>query len=137
MTKLPSASRQSDRFACSLEAWLLLQKLGIMFGWQPHGAVYVGKARDMADAARHNYEPGNRNDLKCVESADALEWADALRAARESERAVEMIERGTNPAAGSNASATDTLSGMAPFVTVLHEFIEYARTGAFTFGRAD
>jgi hypothetical protein len=133
MTKLNAASGQRDRFACSLEAWLLLQELGSMFGWQPQGTVYLGTSREMTAAARHNYEPGNRDDRKCVEADDARAWADALRAARESEQAVALIDRSTKHVAGGGASAADTLSGMAPFVTVLHEFIEYARTGAFTF----
>lgn len=134
MTKPSSASGHSDGFACSVDAWRLLQELATSYGWEPLGTTYVSSARGAVDLARHNYEPGNRNDLKCVECQDAHDWANALRAARESSEAALLIERGTAQAVSSQLSAADTLSGSAPFVAVLHEFIEYARSGAFNFG---
>jgi hypothetical protein len=119
-----------DLFSCEIPGWHFLQTLGHAFGWQPVGTSYSQSAPPKSDVVvRHDYEPGERADLKQVDREDALEWARALAKAKRSEQFVEMLRTSSNPVSPHAATAV-SLS------TLVDEFTEYAFGGAFTFSLA-
>ncbi|HEY6643265.1 hypothetical protein [Povalibacter sp.] len=132
-----------DRFVCDLVAWELLLQVAVSFGWDQHGTTYVGagfpttKHRARTEpVARHDYQPGDARDSKCVESVDAIAWASALSAAQRSPHLASMLEATISTASG--RSGTRWATGPdSPFLTVMEGFTAYAFAGAFEFARAE
>jgi hypothetical protein len=117
-----------NRFSCPMPVWELLWELGHAFGWHPQGTTYVLPARSKVETpARRDYQPGNVQDHKHVEAADAMAWARALEVAKASPHAVAMIEARAAALAGAGEVAAQLLPG------VIDEFIEFAYGGAFEF----
>lgn len=122
---------ESDRFACTLTVWQLLQELGRTFGWHPKGTTYVAPpARKSSVLAARDYQPGDASDRKRVETDDARAWARALEAALQSGHLAAMLEGGREAEAGS----TEGLGERLPLV--IHQFIEFSYRGAFEFALA-
>lgn len=129
-----------DRFSCSSATWELLVEIAKTFGWKPRGATYLpARVADHSDtAARHDYQPGDRQDYKRVEADDAIAWAVALSEARRSPHLIAMVGARPGPAVlDDRASAGEMQSAHAPFAVIMDEFIEYAFGGAFSFARAE
>lgn len=124
-----------DRFACSLPAWNLFRQLGETFGWQPQGTTYIPAAgsKQQLQRARHDYTPGVAEDSKCVESEDALAWAQALEKARKSSHLHVLISQTIADASAVAATGAEAEQTRARFEAVLDEFIQYAYSGAFSF----
>lgn len=123
-----AAPKGRDRYSCPLPIWELLWELGRAFGWHPTGTTYVQAvpARRTVEAlARRNYQPGGSQDHKKVEEQDAVAWARALEATKESPHAAAMIQ--ARSAARAGEAGSELLPG------VLDEFIEFAYGGAFEF----
>lgn len=127
MVRNTAVPKGRDRFSCSLGVWTFLQDLGQAFGWQPSGTTYIAPAnRKAAVTARHNYQPGDALDYKRVDSEDAMAWARALEAARQSLLLDSMIAaRWPEPEALPGAEATVS--------SMISEFTEYAFGGEFAF----
>lgn len=128
-----------DHFSCSGYAWALLLEIGVTFGWKSLGSSYVpGDIAMVPDSlARHGYQPGDQQDSKLVDGADAIEWAKALSEARASPHLAAMIGDQPLVAAMHEMDTTEEwLSINAPFVTTMDEFIAFAYGGEFTFSRS-
>lgn len=119
-----------DRFACSLPVWRFLKDLAVTFGWQPRGTTYAVVNPDAGISARHDYQPGDSRDRKYVEAIDAIAWANALKAARESSHSAAMID------AALSAMTVDGASMETPLRSLIDEFVAYAYGGAFAFAIA-
>ncbi len=125
-----------DRFSCSAGAWGLLLDLGKAFGWKSHGTSYVPSDLALVPdrLARHDYQPGDAQDSKLVDAADALEWAKALSAARDSPHLTAMIGDRTPVAVPHHTATSEELrSANVPFIIIMDEFIAYAFDGEFVF----
>ena len=117
-----------DRFACSLPVWRFLKDLAVTFGWQPRGTTYALVVNpDVDNPARHGYRPGDSRDRKYVEANDAIAWANALEAARNSSHSAAMID------AALSTMTADGASMEMPLRTLIDEFVAYAYGGAFAF----
>jgi len=115
-----------DRFSCPLPVWELLREVGESFGWQPTGTTYIAPPKRNVDTSvRHNYQPGDSLDHKCVEAEDAVAWARALEVAKSSPHFVAMMQ------ARSTTRSIDIAGELPP--SLLDEFIEFAYGGTFTF----
>ena len=126
MFRMAAEPRGRDRFSCSLHVWELLREIGETFGWQPMGTTYITPPnRNVDTSVRHNYQPGDALDHKCVEAADALAWARALEVAKRSPHFAAMMK------SRSAASDVDLVGELLP--GLLAEFIEFAYGGTFTF----
>jgi hypothetical protein len=111
-----------NRFSCSLQAWEFLQELAETFGWRPKGTLYIASPKAKIEAAaRHNYQPGNTLDPKCIEADDAMAMAHALDVAKRSAHFDAMI------------AARTGIDSQEPLPVVIDEFVHYAYGGAFTF----
>lgn len=116
------------RFSCPLPVWELLSDLGRAFGWHPSGTTYVLPAKSTVESpARRNYAPGDSQDPKRVEMADAMAWARALEKAKASSHLAAMINARAVALASSGKADCELLPG------VIDEFIEFAYGGAFEF----
>ncbi len=125
MFRMAAEPQGRDRFSCPLPVWELLREIGETFGWQPMGTTYIAPPKRSVDTSvRHNYQPGDPLDQKCVEAEDALAWARALEVAKRSPHFVAMKSRFTT-------NGIDTIGELPP--GVLDEFIEFAYGGTFTF----
>ena len=114
------------RILCPSDTWEFLRDLGQTFGWHPRGTTYVTSIRQNSSAPepiRHNYQPGGMYDSKRIEAEDAVEWATALRVAKRSSYCTGMI-RAHSGLVGSSEQA---------LFSILDEFIQFAREGAFVF----
>lgn len=117
-----------NRFSCPLPTWEMLYELGRAFGWHPQGATYVIPAKSTVESpARRNYEPGDAQDQKHVDEADAMAWAGALEKAKFSPHATAMLEKRSLAFATNGKADGELLPG------VIDEFIEFAYGGAFEF----
>lgn len=117
-----------DRFACSLPVWRFLKDLAVTFGWQPRGTTYAMVVNPEVDIpARHDYQPGDSRDRKYVDANDAIAWANALKAARDSSHSAAMID------AALSAMTVDGASMETPLRSLVDEFAAYAYGGAFAF----
>ena len=139
MTRNTAPRGGLQRFSCTPAAWDLLLELGHSFGWQPAGTTYVpASIKDAPETLlRHDYEPGDTRDRKCINGDDALTWARALSEARRSPHLDTML--GGRPALTvlvDSASSHEVRSANAPFTVVMDEFIEYAFAGPFSFAEA-
>ena len=127
------------QLACSSDAWDLLLEIGKTFGWKALGASYVPTDVEMTlnGVTRHDYQPGDRQDSKLVNTADALAWATALSEAHASLHLAEMI--GDSPPISTRHEtdgAEDTRVINVSFATTMDEFMAFAYGGEFTFFRS-
>jgi hypothetical protein len=123
-----------NRYACSLSAWNLFRQLGETFGWQPQGTTYIPAAGSkQLQLARHDYTPGVAEDSKCVESEDALAWAQSLEKARSSSHLHVLISQTIADASAGAAPDAEAEQTRARLEATMDEFIEYAYSGAFSF----
>ena len=134
---------QRDRFICDLTAWNLLLEVAVSFGWKQCGTTYAiagfPAANDHAaaeSAARHNYQPGDSRDPKCVDSLDAIAWAAALSAAHRSPHLAGMLEA-TLTTAFERSGLRWAVPHSSPFTIVMDGFISYAFAGAFEFAQVE
>jgi hypothetical protein len=131
MSAIVEMSRRAadpKRFSCPLPIWELLWELAHAFGWHPKGTTYVMSAKSTVEApARRNYEPGDSQDHKQVEEADAVGWARALEVAKASPHVAAMIEARSAAFVSGGKPVGELLPG------VLDEFIDFAYGGAFEF----
>lgn len=132
---------QRDRFICDLEAWNLMQEVAVSFGWKQRGTTYAVAGFPAANnhvaadsIRRHDYQPGDSRDPKCVESIDAIAWAAALSAALQSPHLAGMLEATLATAAARSAMRWATAHS-SPFKVVMHGFIAYAFAGEFEFAQ--
>ena len=117
-----------DLFECSLAEWEFFLELGRAFGWREEGSTYeLPAGSKVAMAARRDYEPGAPADRKMVDEQDALNWGRALEDAVRSSELAHVIA--TRLSAQSRGIATSVMTNK------LHEFIQYAYGGRFTFAR--
>jgi hypothetical protein len=125
-----STQHEGRRFVCPVSTWEFLRDLGQTFGWHPRGATYVTTSKQTTlplTAIRHNYQAGDMQDCKQIETADAVEWASALGLAKRSAYLNGMIR----------AHAALVRSGEEPLLEMVDEFIDFARAGAFVFALFD
>lgn len=122
-----STQHEGRRFVCPVNTWEFLRDLGQTFGWHPRGATYVTSSKKQrtlpVTAIRHNYQAGDIQDCKQIETADAVEWASALRLAKRSSHLTGMIR----------AHAALERSSEKALLDMVDEFIDFARAGAFVF----
>jgi hypothetical protein len=134
---------QRDRFICDLAAWDLMLEVAISFGWKQRGTTYAVAGFPAANnhvaadsVTRHNYQPGDSRDPKCVESVDAIAWAAALSAANRSPHLAGMLEATLTTASARSAVRWATVHS-SPFDIVMSRFTAYAFGGEFEFARAE
>lgn len=134
---------QRDRFSCDLTAWDLLLEVAVSFGWKQRGTTYVAAGFPAANrpgatdpVTRHDYQPGDTRDPKCVDSVDAIAWAAALSAAHRSPHLAGMLDATMITASARSGLRWATLHG-SPFVSVMDGFTAYAFAGSFEFARAE
>lgn len=122
-----SGASADTRLTCTLPDWNFVRDLGQTFGWRPAGTTYLPQRgqRLRPDPIKHDYQPGDRRDRKCVEAADAALWAAALDGARSSPFISDMLRTSARGQDGSDATSDHTLR-------FLSQFIEFARLGSFT-----
>lgn len=113
-----------DLFACTEGEWLFLQELGRTFGWRALGTTYLVPSRlKIPEPAHRDYRGGEMGDVKTVSHNDAIAWARALDASKDSPHFGAMLD------AQAAIAATDADS-LRNFIA---EFVEYAYGGSFTF----
>ncbi len=134
---------QHDRFFCDLSAWDLMLEVAVSFGWKQRGTTYAPGGFPAANnhvaadsVTRHNYQPGDSRDPKCVDSVDAIAWAAALSAAHRSPHLAGMLEATLMLPAARNRLRWATVRG-SPFATVMDNFTTYAFAGEFEFSRTE
>lgn len=121
-----------ERFSCSLRAWDFINELGRTFGWRPKGTTYVEPpGRKGPTPAPRNYQPGEAQDRKWIETRDVHGWAEALRVARGSQYFDAMIATHCGSQPGSVESKPERLT------FEIDQFIEFCRGGAFEFSIKD
>jgi hypothetical protein len=138
-----SSEKQSGRFVCDRNAWTLLLEVGVSFGWKQHGTTYLPtgiaptKATESAaPLVRHDYQPGDSRDPKCIDNVDAIAWAAALTAAHRSPYLSGMLAA-TQVNASDDLESESIASHTMPFLVVMDRFTRYAFGGAFAFARAE
>lgn len=138
LVRLHDRRHERDRFVCDGNAWNLLLDVAVAFGWKQRGTTYLPNSFSTANAGapsrlmRHNYQPGNPCDPKCVDNIDAIAWAAALSTGNRSPYLPAML-RATHridtdfPAALRICRHSDT------FDATMKSFTQYAFGGAFAF----
>lgn len=123
-----SRERGDDQFTCTLPDWSFIRDLGQTFGWHPTGTTYLPQQGERArhNPIKHDYQPGDSQDRKRVETDDAARWAAALDAARRS-TFISAILRARVQLQDANDPHSDH-----SLQTLLQRFIEFSRRGAFT-----
>lgn len=122
-----SRKRGDDQFTCTLPDWSFIRDLGRTFGWHPTGTTYLPQQGERArhNPIKHDYQPGDSQDRKRVESDDAAHWAAALDGARRSPFIAGMVRNHVQ------RQANDTDADRSLHL-LLGNFIEFARRGGFT-----
>ena len=138
LVRLHDRRHARDRFVCDGSAWNLLLDVAVAFGWKQRGTTYLPNSFSTANAGatsrlmRHNYQPGDACDPKCVDNIDAIAWAAALSTGNRSPHLPAML-CATNridtafPAAPSLGGHDDV------FDAIMKSFTQYAFGGAFAF----
>lgn len=113
-----------EQFACTLPDWIFILDLGQTFGWHPAGTTYRPQQGQRArhSPIKHDYQPGDSQDSKCVEADDSAQWAAALDGAKRSPFISGMLRK----------HAQLHMSTEHSLHSELQNFIEFARRGAFT-----
>jgi len=134
---------QRDRFTCDLSAWDLMLEVAVSFGWKQRGTTYAPSGFPAANnhvaadsVSRHDYQPGDSRDPKCVDSVDAIAWAAALSAAHRSPHLAGMLKSTLATASARSAQRWATAYS-SPFDIVMDGFTAYAFAGEFEFARTE
>lgn len=117
-----------DQFSCTLAEWNFLRELGKTFGWHPIGTTYLPQKGQPArhKPIKHDYQPGDSEDRKRVESDDSAQWAATLDRARRSPFISGMLH------ARAQLQESESTSSAQALESLLNNFIEFARRGSFT-----
>lgn len=128
-----SGAGRDDQFTCSLPDWNFIRDLGRTFGWHPAGTTYLPQQGQRArhNPIKHDYQPGDSQDSKCVEANDSARWVAALEAAKRSPFITGMLRTQARLQAANHAVTEHSLRAQ------LQSFIEFARRGAFTIALRD